>query len=214
MLSNVRLPESQNGSGKNYKNGSSRWHEKYNQVAAEIQSEMGWPKYKQMVKDLATTSRAEFWQKYINPLVQQGNLLKLIEAENADLTWISIIYDLPRGVLSFAVRTSIDFLPTFTNFKTWGKRLQTNCKLCSNRETLHHILHHCSISLNQGRFTWRHNSIFDHLLKHLNPIATAILYTMVIYSLMESYIIYLETTLNKHLDISVNNLVLQVLFIW
>ena len=44
---------------KNNKHGSSRWHEKYmyNQVAAEIQSEMGWPKFKQMVKDLVTTDR-------------------------------------------------------------------------------------------------------------------------------------------------------------
>ena len=159
---------------KKIKHGSSRWHEKYQQVADKAGSTRpNWPKFKQMVKDLITTDRATFWRNYIKPLVQQGNLLKLIEAENADLTWKSIIYDLPRGVLSFAVRASIDFLPTFSNLKTWGKRSQTKCKFCGNQETLIHILNSCSVFLNQGRFTWRHDSILVHILKQLkNAIGT------------------------------------------
>ena len=136
-------------------------------MADEVDSEINWPKFKEMVKDLITTDRVMFWRNYIKPLVQQGNLLKLIEAENADLTWKSIIYDLPRGVLSFAVRASIDFLPTFSNLKTWGKRCQTKCRFCGNQETLVHILNACSVSLKQGRFTWRHDSILVHLLKTL-----------------------------------------------
>ena len=116
---------------------------------------------------LITTDRATFWRNYIKPLVQQGNLLKLIEAENADLTWKSIIYDLPRGVLSFADHASIDFLPTFSNLKTWGKISQTKCKFCGNQETLVLILNSCSVFLNQGRFTWRHDSILVHILKQL-----------------------------------------------
>ena len=122
---------------------------------------------KQMVKDLITTDRAMFWGNYIKSLVQQGNLLKLIDSENADLTWKSIIYDLPRRVLSFAVRASIDFLPTFSKLKTWGKRLQTKCKFCGNQETLVHILNSWSVFLNQGRFTRHHDSILVHILKQL-----------------------------------------------
>lgn len=72
-----------------------------------------------------------------------------------------------QGVLSFAVRSAIDYLPTFSNLKTWGKRTQSKCKLCSNHETLLHTLNNCSISLNQGRYTWRHNSILRHILTNL-----------------------------------------------
>ena len=109
-----------------------------------------------MVKGLITTDSVTFWRNYIKPLVQQGNLLKLIKAENVDFTWKSIIYNLPWGVLSFAVHFSIDFLPTFSNLKTWGKRAQTKCRFCGNQETFTHIPNSCSVSLNQGRFTWNH----------------------------------------------------------
>ena len=112
-------------------------------------------KVKKILKDLAANNRLEYWREYIKPLIQQGNMLKLIHLENMDLTWKSIIFDLPRRVLSFAVRSSIDYLPTFCNLRTWGKRSQTKCKLCGNYETLLHVLNNCTVSLNQGRYTWR-----------------------------------------------------------
>ena len=123
-----------------------------------------WSAVKKTVKTLITDNRRAFWRDYIKPLVQQGNLLKIIDLEQCDLTWRSIIYDLPRGVLSFAVRSAIDYLPTFKNLKTWGKGNHTKCKLCGNHETLLHVLNNCSTSLNQGRYTWRHNSILRHTL--------------------------------------------------
>ena len=87
--------------------------------------------------------------------------------ENMDLTWKSIFFDLPRGVLSFAVWSSIDYLPTFSNLRTWGKRSQTKCKLCGYYEALLHVLNNCTVSLNQGRYTWRHNYILKHMLTAL-----------------------------------------------
>ena len=123
---------------------------------------------KKSIKDLVFNQRSAFWKNYIQPLIVQGNFLKLMESENSDLTWRSIIYDLPKGVLSFAVRSAIDFLPTFNNLKTWGKRTNTCCKLCSNKETLHHVLNMCPTSLNQGRFTWRHNSVLYSIVTHLS----------------------------------------------
>ena len=155
---------------KKNKHGLNRWHEQYERAANEATSdkqELNWPKVKKILKDLAANNRLEYWREYIKPLVQQGNMLKLIHLENMDLTWKSIIFDLPRGVLSFAVRSSIDYLPTFSNLRTWGKRSQTKCKLCGNYETLLHVLNNCTVSLNQGRYTWRHNSILKHMLTAL-----------------------------------------------
>ena len=54
---------------------------------------------------------AEVLAKFCKSLRSPGNLLKLMHAESLDLAWKSLIYNLPRGVLSFAVRASIDFLP-------------------------------------------------------------------------------------------------------
>ena len=39
----------------------------------------------------------------------------------------------------------------------------SKCPLCFNHGTLEHILNFCSISLNQGRFTWRHNTVLNHI---------------------------------------------------
>ena len=110
---------------KKNKHGLKRWHEQYERAANEATSdkqELNWPKVKKILKDLAANNRLEYWREYIKPLVQQGNMLKLIHLENMDLTWKSIIFHLPRGVLIFAVRSSIDYLPTFSNLRTWGEK--------------------------------------------------------------------------------------------
>jgi hypothetical protein len=51
----------------------------------------------------------------------QGNLFALLQAENESITWKSYMWDLPHCILKFAVNSSIDPLPTFTNLRRWGK---------------------------------------------------------------------------------------------
>jgi hypothetical protein len=69
------------------------------------------------------------------------------------------------GVLKFALNTSIDTLPIFTNLKRWGKRASVNCHLCGNtvKQTLFHVLVHCNHTMDQGRMTWRHDSVLKHI---------------------------------------------------
>ena len=86
----------------------------------------------------------------------------------------SIIYDLPRNVLKFLTNASIDTLPTNVNLKRWNKRSSPACGLCGNKETLLHVLNNCKIMLDQGRYTWRHNSILHSIftfLKDNNPLS-------------------------------------------
>jgi hypothetical protein len=75
------------------------------------------------------------------------------------------MWDHPHGVLKFAVKSSIDTLPTFTNLRRWGKHASVNCQLCGNivKQTLFHVLVYCKHTLDQGRLTWRHNSILNHI---------------------------------------------------
>ena len=67
--------------------------------------------------------------------------------------------------MSFALKNVTNCLPTPDNLKRWGKRNVSKCPLCSNNGTLEHILNFCPISLNQGRLTWRHNSVLNYLTK-------------------------------------------------
>ena len=48
------------------------------------------------------------------------------------------------------------------------KRSSTYCPHCRNHQTLHHILNHCSVFLSQGRYTWRHKSVLNHLVLALS----------------------------------------------
>jgi hypothetical protein len=67
----------------------------------------------------------------------------LQKAENESITWKFYMWNLP--VLKFAVNSSIDALPTFTNLRRWGKCASVNCQLCRNmvKQTLFHVLVHC-----------------------------------------------------------------------
>jgi hypothetical protein len=71
----------------------------------------------------------------------------------------------PRSVLKFAVNSSIETLPTFTNLRRWENRASVNCQLCGSmvKQTLFHVLVYCKHTLDQGRLTWRHDSVLNHI---------------------------------------------------
>jgi hypothetical protein len=100
----------------------------------------------------------------------QGHLFALLQAENESITWKSYMWDLPHGVLKFALNSSIDTLLTFTNLRRWGKRSSVKCQLCGNmvKQTLFHVLVHCKYTLDQERLTWRHNSVLNHIASCMN----------------------------------------------
>ena len=105
---------------------------------------------------------------------QQGELLRLAHLESYDITWKSIIYSLPRGILSFAAQASIDFLPTRCNLKKWGKSTTDNCKLCNCKDTLLHVVNACKVALDQGRYTWRHDSILKCIVKIIKDLRKSV----------------------------------------
>jgi hypothetical protein len=107
----------------------------------------------------------EAWAACIRGYTTQGNFFALLQAENESIRWKSYMLVLPCGVLKFAVNSSIDMLPTFTNLRRWGKHALVNCQLCGNmvKQTLFHVLVHCKHTLDYGRLTWRHDSILNHI---------------------------------------------------
>jgi hypothetical protein len=109
------------------------------------------------------------WAARIRGYTMQGNLFALLQAESEGISWKSYLWNLPHGVLKFALNTSIDTLPTFTNLKRWEKHTSVNCHLCGNtaKQTLFHVLAHCNHTMNQGRTTSRHDSVLKHIVGYL-----------------------------------------------
>ena len=62
-------------------------------------------------------------KKKIHPLLVQGSFQKLLHLENSDSDWLSFVYSLPRGVMSFVLRSFIDCLPSLAALKRMKKDL-------------------------------------------------------------------------------------------
>ena len=99
----------------------------------------------------------------------QGDWLNFDAVLKADLSWNSLIYSIPQELLKFLLSSTHNVLPTSDNLRRWGKTVvDLKCCLCGfSNPTLKHILNGCSMALKQGRYTWRHDSILQHLVEDL-----------------------------------------------
>ena len=112
---------------------------------------------------------SNFWSERIGRYVMQGDYLALLFEEGDSISWKSYMWDVPQGVLKFAINAGINTLPSLDNLKRWGKRVSDRCPFCGNIETLAHVLSNCSTALTQGRLTWRHNSVLRSIIDLIQP---------------------------------------------
>ena len=110
----------------------------------------------------------DFWREKVGSYVMQGDYLALHMEEQSCLTWRSFLWGIPQGVLKFAINAGINTLPSADNLKRWGKRVRDRCGFCGNVQTLMHILSGCSVALDQGRFTWRHDSVLRTIITFIH----------------------------------------------
>ena len=103
----------------------------------------------------------------------QGDFLNLLIEEEQSITWRSIIRNMPRNVMSFATRLCTNSLNSPDNLVRWGKRKMGTCPLCASPHgTLAHITNFCPVALQQGRYTWRHDSVLQHLTSQIKDLVT------------------------------------------
>ena len=93
------------------------------------------------------------WNDKVKKLVMQGDFVKLLIEEEENVSWKSIVNNIPKGVLSFALKATVNGLPTPDNLKRWGVRKLDKCVICGNFGNLEHVLNWCNTALNQKRFT-------------------------------------------------------------
>ncbi|XP_072042835.1 uncharacterized protein [Amphiura filiformis] len=114
---------------------------------------------------------SDTWFGHLKDLVVQGDMLRIALFENADYLWKCYILNMPKGVMKFIMNVFLDTLPTKNNLSHWGKRMNTKCDLCGKKETLQHVLNNCKVMLQQGRYTWRHNSVLRIILDTLREVS-------------------------------------------
>ena len=67
-------------------------------------------------------------------------------------------------------------LATKKNLCKWSLSTTSACSFCFQSETLQHVVSSCSSYLQDGRYTWRHNSVLLHIARTLSSVANSSLY--------------------------------------
>ena len=70
-------------------------------------------------------------------------------------------YNSHKGVEVRLSVSVVDMLPHKSNLVRWHLAVYNCCPLCSRQQTLSHVLSDCPVSLEQGRYTWRHDQILS-----------------------------------------------------
>ena len=72
---------------------------------------------------------------------------------------------MPKDIFNFIVRYINYTLATRKNLAKWGISSTSECYFCLLPEILLHIVAGCKSYLDQGCYTWRHDSVLIHIAK-------------------------------------------------
>ena len=123
---------------------------------------------KQVSKLVVRDYQASHWDNHLDSLTVQSKFKDIIALEPDCKVWNRILSGLPAGHLSFILKAGADCLPTSLNLRRWKFQTDPKCPLCSSPlPTSAHILNQCPTALNQGRYTWRHDSVLRSFVKSL-----------------------------------------------
>ena len=90
--------------------------------------------------------------------------------------WSKTQSKLPANIFKFSIKYLKNTLATRKNLHVWGLSATSDCSFCLQPESLLHIVAGCKTYLDQGRYTWRHNSALSFIAQTLQSIKSAKLY--------------------------------------
>jgi hypothetical protein len=130
-------------------------------------------------KDVIKDFHADHEDKLLNHLVSQGSFFSnIIQNSLPKLNnfWSSAQSKLPKNIYNFTIRYINNTLPTRKNLAKWGLSPTSDCSFCLMPESLLHVVAGCKTYLDQGRFTWRHDSVLHFLAESLQAVNDSSIY--------------------------------------
>ena len=125
-----------------------------------------------MVEDqiLKNTNINEKVTKHLDELKEQSVIMKVLQENLSSRElqkWFEMITPLMANIYKFARKALIFCLANNSNLKRWNKSTTDKCYLCDKKQTQLHVLSNCIVSVNEKRYTWRHNSVLKTLLTYI-----------------------------------------------
>ena len=130
-------------------------------------------------KDVLTTIRKQHEEKLQQNMISQGSFFSNIIKHSTlsfNSIWSSVQSKLPKNIFNFTIRYINNTLPTRKNLLKWGISATSECSFCLEPESLLHVVAGCKTYLNQGRFTWRHDSVLNFIASTLKSVDHSNLY--------------------------------------
>ena len=90
--------------------------------------------------------------------------------------WSDVHHSMPKNIFNFAIRFLNNTLANRSNMVSWGQTDDSRCTSCKEHETLSHVIAGCKEYLEQGRYTWRHNSVLSFIAGTLSSLKDVSLY--------------------------------------
>ena len=128
-----------------------------------------YPNTKEVLKAVKSDSK----ECLINNLPSQGVIISFLlehSLKKLNSIWSKALSNLPTTIFNFTIKYLNNTLPMCKNLSLWSLSQNSDCQFCPNPETLLHVVAGCKVYLEQGRYTWRHNSVLNFLATSLNAI--------------------------------------------
>ena len=117
--------------------------------------------------------RASHEERLQNHLVSQGSFFSFVTDQSLlrlNSIWSTVQSKMPKNIFNFTIRYINNSLPTRSNLSKWGITSTSECSFCLNTESLLHIVAGCKTYLDQGRFTWRHDSVLHFIAQSFKAV--------------------------------------------
>ena len=114
-----------------------------------------------------------------NNLVSQGSFFSnIVETSLSSVNSISSLAqrNLSKNIFNFSIRYINNSLPNQTSLTKWGISPTSDCSFCLQPESLLHVVAGCTKYLDEGRYTWLHDSILHFLASSFQSIKISSLY--------------------------------------
>ena len=115
----------------------------------------------QNTKQVFKVVQQEHTDKLSNQLISQGFIISFLlnhSLKALNCLWSSKQSKRPKKIFHFTIRYLNNTLATSNNLQKWNLSQSSDCSFRLKSETLLHDVAGCKTYLEEGRYTWRHNS--------------------------------------------------------
>ena len=130
-------------------------------------------------KQVLKSIRNEHTNRLQSHLPSQGFIITFLldhSLHKLNSLWSKAQSKLPANIFNFSIKYLNNTLATRKNLHLWNLSTTSDCSFCLQPESLLHIVAGCKKYLNEGRYTWRHDSALSFIAQTLQSIKPAKLY--------------------------------------